>query len=82
MNVCIVRRWVELKRGNRISKTVVLVVEGLSSYDFLNQESNCPALQKMDVKAEVSAVGFVKSLNKNIYKYFYWSLLGDRINFQ
>lgn len=45
-----------MKKGDRVSKTVVLVVEGLSAYDFLNQESSCPALKNMDVKAEVSTV--------------------------
>lgn len=32
---------------------MVLVVEGVSAYDFLNEESQCTMLKNMDVKAEM-----------------------------
>lgn len=45
--------WIELKKSSKLTKTVVLVVEGLSSYDYFSCESACPNLRGMDVKAEM-----------------------------
>ncbi|XP_054286618.1 uncharacterized protein LOC129002667 [Macrosteles quadrilineatus] len=47
------RNWIELKKFKSLTKTVVLVVEGLSTYDYFSSESSCPTLQTMDVKAEM-----------------------------
>uniref|UniRef100_A0A1B6LU42 Exonuclease domain-containing protein n=2 Tax=Graphocephala atropunctata TaxID=36148 RepID=A0A1B6LU42_9HEMI len=77
-------RWVELKKFNRLSKTVVLVVEGASAYDLYSQESECPILAKMEVRAEMvspysynssvieelCAVAITRQQKKNLEKKF------------
>uniref|UniRef100_A0A1B6GLD9 Exonuclease domain-containing protein n=1 Tax=Cuerna arida TaxID=1464854 RepID=A0A1B6GLD9_9HEMI len=77
-------RWAELKKFNRINKTVVLVVEGASAYDLYSQESACPTLSKMELRAEMvspysynssiveelCAVAITRQQKKNLEKKF------------
>ncbi|XP_039283688.1 RNA exonuclease 1 [Nilaparvata lugens] len=45
-------RWCDIEKFNRISHTVILIIEGLSAYDVVSNESSCPNFADLNFKVQ------------------------------
>lgn len=76
-------RWCVLEKPNKLTQTVVMVIEGLSSYNFLSHESlfektkeifqsqlevNLPNFKKNQILEEISSVPITQSLREQLIK--------------
>uniref|UniRef100_A0A1B6EF18 Exonuclease domain-containing protein n=1 Tax=Clastoptera arizonana TaxID=38151 RepID=A0A1B6EF18_9HEMI len=46
-------RWAHIEKATEISHTVLLLIEGVSVYDYITTESICPNLSTMDIRVEM-----------------------------